>query len=79
MRVFPHNRLEKLESHLRWANAPAAGRTPRLCAGSACPGRVRRVTAWTETGPPCPEIVELKRIVSGAWLLVDEAHAVGSG
>jgi 7-keto-8-aminopelargonate synthetase-like enzyme len=35
LRVFPHNHLGKLESHLEWARRPATDRTWRSCAGAA--------------------------------------------
>jgi 8-amino-7-oxononanoate synthase len=68
LRVFPHNHLGKLESHLKWArdNHPDA-----------------RIVLATESvfsmdGDWCPlaEIVEIKNRY-GALLLLDEAHAVG--
>lgn len=68
IRIFPHNHLGKLESHLQWAgeNFPEA--------------RVLVVTEsvfsmdgdWAKLA----EIVEVKRRY-GALLLLDEAHAVG--
>lgn len=69
IRIFPHNHLEKLESHLRWASGKAA--------------RESRVLVVTESVfsmdgdlAPLREIVDLKDRF-GALLLVDEAHAVG--
>ena len=68
VRVFPHNHLGKLESHLEWAreNHPDA-----------------RVVVATESvfsmdgdWALLPEIVEIKDRY-GAMLLLDEAHAVG--
>ena len=68
VRVFPHNHLGKLESHLQWAreNHPEA-----------------RVVVATESvfsmdgdWALLPEIVEIKDRY-GALLLLDEAHAVG--
>jgi 8-amino-7-oxononanoate synthase len=68
VRVFPHNHMGKLESHLQWArdNHPD--------------GRVVVVTesVFSMDGDWAllPEIVEVKNRY-GALLLVDEAHAVG--
>ena len=68
VRVFPHNHLGRLESHLQWAreNHPDA-----------------RVVVATESvfsmdgdWALLPEIVEIKDRY-GALLLLDEAHAVG--
>jgi 8-amino-7-oxononanoate synthase len=68
MRVFPHNDIGKLESHLRWARETHP------------PGRILIITesVFSMDGDLAPlrEIVELKERY-GAWLLVDEAHAVG--
>ena len=68
IRVFPHNRLEKLEDHLRWAaeTRPAA-RVLVL---------VESVYSMDGDRAPLPEIVELKDRF-GAWLFVDEAHGIG--
>lgn len=63
IRVFPHNHLEKLERLLTTAK-----------------GRVLVVTesifSMDGDAAPLREIVDLKE-KHGAWLLVDEAHAVG--
>lgn len=63
LRVFPHNHLAKLERLLRTAT-----------------GRVLVVTesifSMDGDAAPLREIVELKDRF-GAWLMVDEAHAVG--
>lgn len=63
IRVFPHNHLEKLERLLTTAKGRALVVTESIFSmdGDAAPLR---------------EIVELKTRF-GAWLLVDEAHAVG--
>ena len=68
MRVFPHNHLGKLESHLEWARRE-------------CPeGRVIVVTEsiFSMDGGRAPlrEMVELKSRFN-ALLFLDEAHAVG--
>jgi len=68
VRVFPHNHLGKLESHLNWAreNYPQA----RIV--------VATESVFSMDGDWCPlaEIVALKNRF-GALLLLDEAHAVG--
>lgn len=68
VRVFPHNDLGRLERLLRWA-------------ANAHPGK--RVLVATESVfsmdgdvAPLDDLVALKERF-GAWLLVDEAHAVG--
>ena len=68
LRVFPHNHLAKLKSHLAWAR-----RTRPT-------GRILIVTesVFSMDGDraPLPDLVDLKRKFS-ALLLLDEAHAVG--
>jgi glycine C-acetyltransferase/8-amino-7-oxononanoate synthase len=68
IRVFHHNDLGKLESHLRWARE----KHPRA--------RVLVVSesVYSMDGDLAPvvEMVSLKERF-GAWLLLDEAHAVG--
>lgn len=63
LRVFPHNQLGKLERLLQTAK----GRT-----------LVVAESIYSMDGDACPlaEIVELKERY-GAWLMLDEAHAVG--
>jgi 8-amino-7-oxononanoate synthase len=68
IRVFPHNRLEKLEDHLRWAvETHPAARVLVL---------VESVYSMDGDRAPLLEIVELKDRF-GAWLFVDEAHGIG--
>ncbi len=69
LRVYPHNNLGRLESHLQWASQRRSSD--------------QRVLVVTESifsmdGDLCPlpEIVGLKDRYD-AWLLLDEAHALG--
>jgi 8-amino-7-oxononanoate synthase len=68
IRVFPHNPLGKLESHLAWAQREHAGK------------RILVVTesVFSMDGDPAPlrELLELKKRFR-ALLLLDEAHAIG--
>ena len=68
LRVFPHNHLGKLESHLRWARETVPD------------GRIIVVTesVFSMDGDRAPieEIVAIKNRY-GVLLLLDEAHAIG--
>lgn len=68
LRVFPHNDLCKLESHLKWARAKHPGAKILVVAESIYSMDGDRAPLW--------EMVELKDR-HGAWLFLDEAHAVG--
>lgn len=68
LRIFPHNRMDRLESHLQWAR----DRHPHA-----------RILVATESVfsmdgdlAPLEDILELKDRF-GAWLLLDEAHGAG--
>ena len=68
MRVFPHNRLEKLENHLQWAAEKHPDARVLVL--------IESVYSMDGDRAPLVEIVELKERF-GAWLLVDEAHGIG--
>ena len=68
VRVFPHNDLGRLEQHLRWAAKRHPGRRVLVATES--------VFSMDGDVAPLAELVALKQRY-GAWLLVDEAHAVG--
>ncbi|MEI6033160.1 MAG: 8-amino-7-oxononanoate synthase [Verrucomicrobiae bacterium] len=68
LRVFPHNDLNKLESHLRWAEKSHPGRRILVLAES--------VYSMDGDRAPLREIVEIKDRF-GAWLFLDEAHGIG--
>jgi glycine C-acetyltransferase/8-amino-7-oxononanoate synthase len=68
LRVFPHNDLGKLESHLKWASAKHPDGKKLIIAES--------IYSMDGDRSPLREIVELKER-HGAWIFLDEAHAVG--
>ena len=68
IRVFHHNDLGKLESHLRWAREKYPHARVLVVAES--------VYSMDGDLAPVSELVALKERF-GAWLLLDEAHAVG--
>jgi len=68
IRVFPHNDLKKLESHLQWAKDEAPDARVFIVTES--------IFSMDGDRAPLVEIVALKQDY-GALLVVDEAHAVG--
>ena len=68
LRVFPHNDLNKLESHLQWATRTHPKARILVVAES--------IYSMDGDLAPLRELVGLKDRY-GAWLFLDEAHAVG--
>jgi 8-amino-7-oxononanoate synthase len=68
LRVFPHNNLRKLETHLQWARRAHPGKRVLIITESV-------FSMDGDRGPLC-DLVKLKKKF-GALLMLDEAHAVG--
>src|SRR5437016_13354995 len=68
IRVFPHNHLGKLESHLAWAQREHAGKRILIVTES--------VFSMDGDLAPLRQLLELKKRFR-ALLLLDEAHAIG--
>ncbi len=69
LRVFPHQNMEKLASHLAWAQGQRTAETRVIVVTES-------VFSMDGDTAPLAEIIRLKN-ASDAWLLLDEAHAIG--
>ena len=69
LRVFPHQNMEKLASHLAWAQGQRTAETRVIVVTES-------VFSMDGDTAPLAEIIRLKD-ASDAWLLLDEAHAIG--
>ena len=70
LRVFNHNDLDSLEARLKWVRAQASARKARALVVT------ESVFSMDGDHAPLRELATLKERY-GAWLMVDEAHAVG--
>lgn len=70
LRVFNHNDLDSLEARLKWVRARASARKARALVVT------ESVFSMDGDHAPLRELATLKERY-GAWLMVDEAHAVG--
>jgi len=68
LRVFPHNNVRKLESHLEWARRKHPGKRVLIVTES--------VFSMDGDRAPLHELIQLKKQFD-ALVMLDEAHAVG--